>query len=162
MDVEKHFRDYLLRTETTLTGKLKNIALALVLLIAWIALFDAYGRCYFMNVTMNDTWQFMSPWELFFRCCIIAPLWEELAYRYAPLTIAKRLGEKKFIVPAILLSSIIFGYGHGSVGNIFLQGIGGLMCCIVYVKNGYSLWSSLLLHFLWNCFFQLAMPALNL
>ena len=82
-----------------------------------------------------------------FLCCIFAPIWEEIAYRYIPLTIAIRHFKKSFIQIAIGLA-IFFGYIHGSPLNIMIQGVWGLLFTFVYIRNGlvYAIAS----HALWN------------
>lgn len=88
---------------------------------------------------------------LFFLACIFAPMWEEIMYRHVPLQIAKNYFRKNIIHVAIG-SSIIFGINHGSVLNILIQGVFGLMFSWVYIRNGLK-WS-ILSHALWNfyCF----------
>lgn len=86
----------------------------------------------------------------FFYACIMAPLWEELAFRVIPISIARKFGEQ-FIIPVVLLSSLIFGWGHGNGPNsLLIQGIGGLLLSAVYIKTGYNYWCSVAMHFMWN------------
>lgn len=82
-----------------------------------------------------------------FLCCIFAPIWEEIAYRYIPLTIAIRYFKKSFF-QIVLGSAIVFGLGHGSPINIMIQGVWGLMFSVVYIRNG--LWYAITSHALWN------------
>lgn len=90
----------------------------------------------------------------FFFVCILAPLWEEAAFRHAPLQMAKELKIKlniDVIIPFAIISSCIFGWGHGSSPTgIMIQGVAGLILSYVYVKSGYKYWSTVVLHFLWN------------
>ena len=46
--------------------------------------------------------------------CVVSPVWETAAYVYAPLTIAKKLGDD-YVVPVAVFSSFMFGWGHGEV-----------------------------------------------
>ena len=87
----------------------------------------------------------------FFLACVFAPVWEEIAFRYIPLTIAIRYFKKSFIQITIG-SAIFFGYIHGSPINIMIQGVWGLLFSIVYIRNGLK-WA-IVSHFLWNfyCF----------
>lgn len=60
---------------------------------------------------------------------------EELLFRIAPLAVALRLwGTRILTVITLLISSIIFGVIHGGVVNIFIQGIGGLIYGIFFIK----------------------------
>jgi len=90
----------------------------------------------------------------FFFGCILAPLWEELVFRHAPLLIAKKFKKKlkiDFTWPIVIISSVIFGWGHGfGPISILIQGVGGLILSFVYLKNNNSYWSAVATHFLWN------------
>lgn len=83
----------------------------------------------------------------FFLACVFAPVWEEIAFRYVPLTIASRYFKKSFMQIAIG-SAIFFGYIHGSPINIMIQGVFGLLFTIVYIRNGLSY--AIASHALWN------------
>lgn len=104
------------------------------------------------------TWNFFTGAQetalgAFFFACIFAPLWEELVFRHAPLLIAKRFSKpgKSVIWPVVIISSALFGWGHGAGPiSLLIQGVGGLIFSYVYLKNNYSYWSSTFLHFLWN------------
>lgn len=91
---------------------------------------------------------------IFFFSCILAPLWEEAAFRHAPLQLGKAFKEKlgvDLIIPIVIISSAIFGWGHGSGPiSIMIQGVGGVVLSFVYVRNNYSYLSSTFVHFLWN------------
>lgn len=86
--------------------------------------------------------------------CILAPLWEEGVYRYAPIQIARKLKKSSgqdFTIPIIIISSALFGWGHGNGPvSLIIQGVMGVLLSYVYIKNNYSYWSSVLVHFLWN------------
>ncbi|HEY0751364.1 MAG TPA: CPBP family intramembrane glutamic endopeptidase [Chitinophagaceae bacterium] len=97
-------------------------------------------------------WVHDAGWErrAFFFGVITAPLWEELAFRVIPIGIAKRFGEQ-YIMPVILLSSIIFGWGHGSGPiSLMIQGVGGFILSLVYIKTNYNYWCVVALHAMWN------------
>jgi len=87
-----------------------------------------------------------------FRCCVFAPLWEELAFRHAPILIAKEFGIRRFLLPVLIISSILFGYLHGGPENVLIQGIYGFIFACVYVKNDFSYRSSVIIHSMWNIF----------
>lgn len=92
---------------------------------------------------------------ILFLMCIVAPLWEELAFRHGPGLIVKAMG-KEVMLPVMIISSAIFGWGHGhGPESILRQGVMGFIFFSLYIKNNYSYWSSVLLHALWNtfCFF---------
>lgn len=149
----------------TLRERLKLVCMLFVLNIAWALLMDKflgylwpemfahYGS--YLQGYQFKPWQFfLSPeppfrYE-FFMTCIAAPLWEELAFRVAPYKIAQKFGQE-YLIPVVLLSTIIFGWGHGA-GTISLmfQGFGGLFLTYAYLKSGYSYWTSVALHFTWN------------
>ena len=101
----------------------------------------------FLNyINYQDNWKIPA----FFYACIMAPLWEELAFRVIPISIARKFGDQ-FIIPVVLLSSLIFGWGHGNGTNsLLMQGIGGLILSCVYIKTGYNYWCSVALHCAWN------------
>lgn len=45
--------------------------------------------------------------------------------------------KKKIIFVIVILSSIIFGYFHGNVYNILLQGVGGIIMYFFYLRRYY-------------------------
>ena len=91
--------------------------------------------------------------NLFFMV-IVAPIWEETLFRHIPITIGKKYFPK-VLVEIIIGSSIIFGWIHGDVTNIIVQGFIGLTLCFVYIKLG--LRYAILSHAIWNftCFLNL-------
>src|SRR4051812_14118933 len=98
--------------------------------------------------------------SMFFIACISAPVWEEAAFRYAPLTLAKDLlPQNKALPVAVILSSIVFGWGHGGPLNIWVQGVFGLGQCWLFLKNkkyGYA--SCVFTHCFWNAFLMYGLP----
>lgn len=91
--------------------------------------------------------------NLFFMA-IVAPIWEETLFRHIPITIGKKYFPK-VLVEIIIGSSIIFGWIHGDVTNIVVQGFLGLTMCVVYLRLG--LRYAMLSHAIWNlsCFINL-------
>lgn len=86
----------------------------------------------------------------FFFACIFAPLWEELAFRVAPIWIARLFGEK-FIIPVVIISSLLFGWGHGNGPvSLLIQGAMGFVFSALYLKTNY--WYAVALHSAWNTF----------
>lgn len=100
---------------------------------------------------------------------------EELLFRVVPLSLAalvvystvfllnrfyqKHIDASRIVIKAALIAtipaSVIFGYAHGGLPNILVQGLGGIIFSIVYIKCGgtgkgiLTGWkSSSILHFL--------------
>lgn len=75
--------------------------------------------------------------------CIFAPVMEEVIFRGFFLN---RMAYKWGIKPAIIVSSLIFGFGHIDVVGAFLF---GLIMCLLYIKTR-SLWTPIIVHALNN------------
>ena len=134
--------------------QIKNIVFAFAIMLAWFYLITT-----FLDFLATPSAQFeqVPPKFAFFFSCIAAPAWEEMAFRWLPITIAKGF-HKKFIFPIVILSSLIFGWGHGfGPVSLLIQGVMGFILSCLYLKNG-NIWSSMALHSMWNmfCFFILA------
>ena len=70
---------------------------------------------------------------------VVAPLSEELLFRYLPIRITQRFNARKWVLYlVIIVSSIIFGYVHGSWHFIFIQGVGGLILSSAFLRGGYA------------------------
>jgi membrane protease YdiL (CAAX protease family) len=146
---------YLLQPETSFFGKIKNIALGFVVNIIWLAF-----ASWLMKYLSTDDQIYDPPAKyIFFFSCIFAPLWEELVFRHAPLQVAKKL-DPSYLLPIVFVSSAFFGWLHGGAVNIMFQGVGGFIMALVYIKNGYSIWSTITLHFLWNLHVIFILPFL--
>ena len=62
---------------------------------------------------------------------------EEVIFRLIPLSIATLiLGRSKYVLIVAIISSIVFGIRHGDLFNIFKQGVGGFILCLMYLKCG--------------------------
>lgn len=94
-----------------------------------------------------------------FLIVVAAPLIEEIPFRWWAITHAQtsvngdpgRAKDKsRYLVSTIFLSSVIFGVLHGSIFNVFLQGVGGLILCWLYLRNGNSYWSCVFAHAFYN------------
>jgi len=59
---------------------------------------------------------------------------EETLCRFIPLFIAFATKKKYVILATVILSSITFGWVHGSWANIPVQGVAGLIFCCVFLK----------------------------
>lgn len=99
----------------------------------------------FFNAMFGPTPQF-----LFFVTVILAPITEEIIFRWFPLKVADALPRKLFI-PFLVFSQFIFGYAHG-LGpiQIMIQGLGGFGMMWLYVRNGRHLGWTISYHILWN------------
>lgn len=95
-----------------------------------------------------------STLGVFVFACVLAPLWEEAAFRHAPLQIAKSFKEKlgmDLIIPIVIISSVIFGLGHGNGSiSLMVQGVGGVLLSLAYIWGGFNYWTSVAAHFMWN------------
>ena len=112
---------------------------------AWVNLFILF-KGFLLNFSRDAH-------NLFFMV-IVAPIWEETLFRHIPITIGKKYFPK-VLVEIIIGSSIIFGWIHGDVTNIVVQGFLGLTMCFVYLRLG--LRYAILSHAIWNlsCFVNL-------
>lgn len=82
---------------------------------------------------------------------VFAPMTEEALFRLLPISAVFLIcGKKnKFILwPVIILSSIVFGRIHGSWHNVFIQGLGGIVLSVAFLKGGYV--SSVIAHAVFN------------
>jgi len=140
---------------TTISSKIRNILLAYLAIFTYIFLISKFLDFLeppeqLLSSSSDSIPPFIYLLNKFFFGVIWAPLWEELSFRHAPALIAKGLGEK-FLIPIMIISSVLFGWGHGNGSeSLLLQGVMGFVFFIVYVKNNYSYWSSVTLHAMWN------------
>lgn len=63
----------------------------------------------------------------------------------------------RYLWAAIIVNCAIFGLAHGSVINILVQGVGGLVMCQVFLKTN-SYWWSVVLHAFWNFMLMFGLP----
>lgn len=90
-----------------------------------------------------------------FMAVIIAPVTEEILFRWLPVRFADQAPRRLF-VPIIVLSQFIFGYIHGAGGlSLMIQGLGGFLMCWLYIRNGRNLWWTISYHMLWNLIYTL-------
>ena len=82
----------------------------------------------------------------FFGVVIIAPILEEILFRGL---IAKALSRNLHYWLAIILSSLIFGYVHGTIISFIYATVLGMFMCWLFFKTG-SLLSSILFHMGFN------------
>lgn len=110
---------------------------------AVLEVFHSYGITEFsQNTTSFD---YMK--SHFFLIPVFA-LFEEIAFRWGPMMwffgflrlkgkISSKV-EKYGIIIIVLTTSIIFGYLHGNVYNILLQGVGGMLIFMVFLRSFYG------------------------
>jgi membrane protease YdiL (CAAX protease family) len=83
---------------------------------------------YLFDSTIINSWAFI--FHLLFDV-----VYEEFLYRIIPLAIALRyIKSEWFVLMIVLISSLLFGYHHGSYANILIQGIGGLLYSLIFIK----------------------------
>jgi membrane protease YdiL (CAAX protease family) len=89
---------------------------------------------------------------------------EEMLFRLIPLGVAFLVSKKispsdrtQFFILVSILSSWLFGYMHGGYQNILLQGVGGFLYCIQFMKSGLmrgellqATCATTVTHFSWN------------
>jgi len=130
------------------------------LLLGYIYTFAAFAVLGRMGVTIHpqvsdlkiDITSWSLPFLLFFFALI-----EEMMFRL-PLMIAVNAdADKKIIFLFAFILSVVFGLLHGGIEHIFLQGAGGFLYCILFLKcGGYqknylqATAVSTAAHFLWN------------
>ena len=131
-----------------------------LLICIFIAIFVLFGYNYFINLLShimsvlgynpdsslplplnNVGWLFVNIFVL----ALLPAIGEELIYRGIILNGLRRFGAFK----AILFSSLIFAFAHGSLMQFFYQLILGLVLGYVLVKTG-SVIASMVVHFLNN------------
>jgi membrane protease YdiL (CAAX protease family) len=85
---------------------------------------------------------------------------EELMFRFLPLSFVLLFCRNRFIwvILAMIASSAIFGYLHGGLQFIGIQGVGGIFLSIIFLKCGGMNFNfvkaticSTAMHFLYNC-----------
>ncbi len=72
---------------------------------------------------------------MLFMKLIFAPVMEEAAFRYFPLTLAKNMEYGQIRAIIFVVGGIVFGVLHGHALNIFIQGVVGVFLGYLYLKN---------------------------
>lgn len=140
----------------SILDKAKNITFCFVACLIWVTLVTRFIQ-YLTHQTWPDMIVYNIPYYLIFSC-LLAPVFEELFFRFIPLETHKLVTrdsseavQLKSQVLVVLFSSLLFGWAHGhGFTSILVQGVCGLGFAYVYIKNGYSYLSSVILHSLWN------------
>lgn len=125
----------------SLKDRASNIAIGYTAMILWLMIITGLlkGVSALPSLSLQAVF-----WSLIF-----APLVEEIIFRKAILDIARKL-DPEFLIPIIIISSAIFGWLHGTIKNVAIQGVFGAIMAWVYIKNGYHYWSSVILHSMYN------------
>jgi membrane protease YdiL (CAAX protease family) len=150
-----NIKSFLSTPTTKFPDKVKNIFISYIIIFVWVFLISHLLNFLDPPPIFTDEETPSIPSHIyilsqFFFLVISAPLWEELAFRHAPALLAKALG-KGFLFPIMIISSMLFGWGHNNgPESLMLQGCMGFVFFCLYIKNGYSYWSSVVLHALWN------------
>lgn len=97
--------------------------------------FDAYQ-------SIVDT----NPWGYMALALIAAPIAEEVLFRGAWYGLLRK---KHGVVPACIVSSVVFALMHGTLPQFYLGLMVGVMLCAVYESTG-SLWASIGFHMVYN------------
>ncbi len=89
----------------------------------------------------------MQLWEIGLATVILAPIFEELLYRYGAIGYARRYGEWN----AIFISALIFGLVHANIFQFFYAFLLGLLFGYVYIYTR-QIKYTIALHMLFNFF----------
>ncbi|MBQ7352381.1 MAG: CPBP family intramembrane metalloprotease [Clostridia bacterium] len=116
-----------------------NLLLILLAKVAPESWFTAHNEQNMSLTTANSTIRFLAV-------ALIAPLTEEILFRGL---IASALERSLPRWVAIILSSLIFGFVHGTIISLIYATILGIFMCWLYFKTG-SLLSSILFHMGFN------------
>ena len=139
-----------------LFDKLKNVIFAFLIFTVWI-----YAITSFLNYLVDGQYGPPPMKYRFFMSVIWAAVWEEAVFRVAPITIANKI-DPKLIFPVVIISSALFGWGHGAGPiSLLIQGVMGFVLSCLYIKNGFSYWSVVLLHSSWNAACLFILPKLS-
>lgn len=99
--------------------------------------------------------QSSESFYLLFISCFWAPIWEEIRFRWAPITIG-RIIDEKLVWPVAIYFSFSFGMEHGNLQEgTFIQGIHGLILSYIYIKTK-KIWYSILAHSGYNIIIYMA------
>lgn len=145
------------KVDTSIEKKSLNVILTGIFICIWMLFITSIITNYSIFDFKRPSYERVDLLGKFFKICILAPLIEELVFRYAPLTIAKNAG-RKYILPTMIISSFIFGVLHpNSPSPLLMQGVAGFILSCIYLKNNNSYCSAVMVHFMWNFFFYILM-----
>jgi len=101
------------------------------------------------------------PIEGIIYSCVIAPILEELIFRKIGFSLFRfypHYEQNKYYICAVIAA--LFGFLHGGIMNVYIQGVAGFFFGWVYIKNGNSYWSAVITHSLHNTFLLVIIPIL--
>lgn len=79
-----------------------------------------------------------NKWKTIKEYIIIYPLAEEIVFRFAAIESVRVFTDSYiYLSIVVFVSSIIFGLGHGSLGNILVQGVAGIVYSVAYCLGGF-------------------------
>lgn len=97
-----------------------------------------------------------NPFMFFIVACIIAPVAEELLFRFIPYSrLVPIIGERGYLI----ISSVFFGIFHGNFSQIFYAFAAGWLLGLVYLKTG-NIKYSILFHIAANTVGSVVFPSL--
>lgn len=141
--IMKKYKDKSQVTKAGLNLNRNDYGFLILLLIAELIMF--FGFIYYIADTSTDleSTHFITD---FIAACIFAPISEELLFRGVILGgLAKRYNAKT----AILVSGILFGFGHLGIARSIATSISGIILGYVYYYTN-SLKPVIFMHFCWN------------
>ena len=160
--IEKEPKEYSIAVIIMYTVILVFVVNIIVICIAEIINFNISSAP--TEVSITETENSIKILSLYFPCFLyFSAAIEEIIFRCIPLMLAVEiLGTSKKVFLVAIFSLIIFGTSHGGYDHIFLQGISGFICCIVFLKCGgfnenylKGFLSSTTSHFLFNMILML-------
>ncbi len=88
--------------------------------------------------------QVVAVHDIALRSFVITPLREEFLYRVVPFgllfvgwSVFRKSAPPLWLVFAfVLVTSFVFGYVHGGIGNVFIQGLIGIVIALVFLVWG--------------------------
>lgn len=128
---------------------------AIIFLVRAASYLNAVWASLFSIAEQESFWFYheqMQPYQIvldFIVTCVVPGFCEEFLFRGAILTNCLPFGRTN----AILISSILFAFMHGSVSQIFYTFVAGVLFGIIYERTG-SIWNCVILH-IFNNFFAL-------
>lgn len=120
---------------------MKNVAFGFVLMFIWVNLI--YHKFLPYMADHRDLREFIYG-------VIFAAIWESIVFIWAPYKILTAIN-KDIVFPGMVMACAVFGlmHGHGTT-SLLMQGLMGGVFVWVYIRNGYSLTSAIILHAAWN------------
>jgi membrane protease YdiL (CAAX protease family) len=109
----------------------------LLLLLDFFITFILLGFFIFIEVPLSESESegiAIFSWS-FFGFILLVSVIEEFLFRIMPLSLIMRLTKRRDVVLlTALICSALFGYVHGGLPHILLQGIGGFLYAVLFIK----------------------------